>query len=215
MPLRIAVLISGAGSNLLAIDDACRDGRINASVVGVIADRATAAGLERAQARGLPTLALPLEAGESRAAQESRLLAALGALQPDVVALAGYLRILSAPLIAAWSGPLLNIHPSLLPRHKGLHTHQRVLEAGDREHGATVHCVTAELDAGPAILQARLAVRGTDDATSLAKRVLRCEHVIYPTVLQWLATGRLQCAAGQPLLDGRPLREPVVQDFDV
>lgn len=215
MSLRIAVMISGAGSNLLAIDDACRDGRVVGSVVGVLSDRAEAAGLVRAQSRGLSARALPIEAGEPRTAHDARLLTALEALQPDIVVLAGYMRILSADFVQRLLGRLLNIHPSLLPRHKGLHTHRKVLEAAESEHGATVHYVTADLDGGPAILQARIAVRAGDDADSLARRVQRCEHVIYPTVLQWVAKGRLQCIAGVPMLDGAPLLQPIVQDFDV
>lgn len=215
MPLRIAVMISGAGSNLLAIDEACRDGRVAGTVVGVLCDRVDAAGLVRAEARGLSARALPIAAGETRAAHDARLLAALEALQPEIVVLAGYMRILSTEFVEALRGRLLNIHPSLLPRHKGLHTHRRVLEAGEREHGATVHYVTPDLDGGPAVLQARIVVRPDDDADALARRVQRCEHVIYPTVLQWVASGRLQCPAGIPMLDGAPLLQPIVQDFDV
>ena len=215
MPLRIAVMISGAGSNLLAIDDACRAGHIAGSIVGVLTDRAEAAGLERAQTRGLPTLALPIGTSETRAAHDARLLTALEHWQPELIVLAGYMRILSADFVQHLQGRLLNIHPSLLPRHRGLHTHRRVLEAGEREHGATVHYVTVDLDGGPAVLQGRIAVRALDDVDSLARRVQRCEHVIYPTVLQWVASGRLHCPAGIPMLDGVRLLQPIVQDFDV
>jgi phosphoribosylglycinamide formyltransferase-1 len=215
MSLRIAVMISGAGSNLLAIDDACRAGRVAGAVVGVLSDRGDAAGLTRARSRGLLARSLPIEPGETRAAHDARILAALESLQPAVVVLAGYMRILSSDFVTALRGRLLNIHPSLLPRHKGLHTHRRVLEAAEREHGATVHYVTPDLDGGPAVLQARIAVGADDDADSLAHRVQRCEHVIYPTVLQWVASGRLQCPAGVPMLDGVPLLQPIVQDFDV
>lgn len=215
MSLRIAVLISGVGSNLLAIDEACREGRIAGKIVGVLADRPGAVGLERARQRGLATHALPVERGESRADYDLRLRNALDPWEPELVVLAGFMRILSTEFVERLSGRLLNIHPSLLPRHKGLHTHQRVLDAGDTEHGATVHYVTPDLDGGPAILQGRLSVRADDDAESLARRVQRCEHVIYPTVLQWVAGRRLQYAGGVPMLDGVPLGRPIVQDFDV
>jgi phosphoribosylglycinamide formyltransferase-1 len=124
------------------------------------------------------------------------------------------MRILSPEFVGAFAGRMLNIHPSLLPRHKGLHTHRHVLEAGDTEHGATVHYVTPELDGGPAILQARIRVRPDDDPTSLAARVQRCEHLIYPRVVDWIARGRLCCPAGVPELDGHPLVSPLVEDFE-
>lgn len=214
LPARLVVMISGAGSNLLALDDACRGGQIKGQIVGVLSDRSNAAGLDRARARGLHAEALPIMADETRAAHDARLLAAVSTLQPDFVLLAGYMRILDAAFVHALQGRLLNIHPSLLPRYKGLHTHRRALEAGDDAHGATVHFVTPDLDGGPPVLQARIKVRAVDDETTLASRVQRCEHVIYPTVAQWCATGRLRYDDGKPMLDGRPLDEPVRQDFD-
>ena len=213
-PLRIAVLISGAGSNLLAIDDACRDGHIDGHVVLVLSDKPDAAGLLRARERGLPAEAMPIAAGESRSSHDARLLAAIDGCSADLVVLAGYMRILDAGFVQSLSGHLLNIHPSLLPRHKGLHTHRRVLEAGESEHGATVHYVTADLDGGPPVLQARLKVRREDDERTLSERVRRCEHVIYPTVVQWVADGRLRCRNGSPMLDGVRLDAPIVRDFD-
>jgi phosphoribosylglycinamide formyltransferase-1 len=141
-PLRLVVLISGAGSNLLALDDACRQGTLNAQVVGVLSDRSAAPGLERARSRGLHAEALPIAPGESRSAHDARLLAATNALRPDLVLLAGYMRILDTNFVQSLQGRLLNIHPSLLPRYKGLHTHRRALEASEIEHGATVHFVT-------------------------------------------------------------------------
>lgn len=213
-PMRLVVMISGAGSNLLALDDACRRGDIRGHIVGVLADRAVAAGLDRARQRGIAAEALPIQPGESRAEHDARLLAAVSALKPDLVLLAGYMRILDAAFVEALQGRLLNIHPSLLPKYKGLHTHRRALEARDREHGATVHFVTADLDGGPAVLQARITIREGDDEPALAARVQRCEHVIYPTVTQWFVDGRLRCIAGTPMLDGHTLEHPVVQDFD-
>jgi phosphoribosylglycinamide formyltransferase-1 len=124
------------------------------------------------------------------------------------------MRILDSSFVQSLQGRLLNIHPSLLPRHKGLHTHRRALEADEIEHGATVHFVTPDLDGGPPVLQARIKIRPGDDETTLAARVQRCEHVIYPTVVQWCASGRLRCIDTKPMLDGHPLVEPIVQDFD-
>ena len=210
--LRIAVLLSGRGSNMLAIDDACRAGRLDADVVWVCSDRADAAGLAAAASRGLPATALPLTQFPDRAAQEAALQAALIAAAPDCIALAGYMRILSAAFVGQFVGRMLNIHPSLLPKYKGLHTHRRALEAGDAWHGASVHFVTPELDGGPVILQARVPVRPGDDEKRLSARVQTCEHMIYPRVLQWIAAGRLVYRNG-PMLDGIALDTPILEDF--
>lgn len=212
--LRVAVLISGAGSNMLAIVRRCGDGGIPARVVLVGSDRPAAPGLAAAAALGLDTVALPPEPDEGRAAYGERLRAAIDAQQPDIVALAGFMRILDASFVQAYAGRLLNVHPSLLPRHKGLRTHQRAIDAGDLHHGATVHYVTPELDGGPAVLQARIRIRPGEQADALAERVRACEHVIYPRVVDWIARGRLGCPAGHPELDGRRLVEPIVEDFD-
>ncbi|MFM8584838.1 MAG: phosphoribosylglycinamide formyltransferase [Gammaproteobacteria bacterium] len=214
-PARLVVMISGAGSNLLALDDACRRGDLPAQIVGVLSDRPAALGLERARARGLHAEALPIAPGESRGAHDTRLLAAASRLQPDLVLLAGYMRILDVAFVHALQGRLLNIHPSLLPRYKGLHTHRRVLEAGDDVHGATVHFVTPDLDGGPPVLQARIKIKPSDDESTLAARIQRCEHVIYPTVVKWCTSGRLRYHEGKPMLDGRSLETPVLQDFDL
>lgn len=214
-PCPLAVLISGAGSNLLAIEDACRRGDIPARIALVLSDKPQAAGLARAAERGLDTLALPIEAGESRSDHDARLLRAIEASGARVVILAGYMRILSAAFVEALEGRLLNIHPSLLPRHKGLHTHRRVLEAGETEHGATVHFVTVDLDGGPPVLQAVIPVRPSDTEQTLAMRVQRCEHAIYPTVVGWLASGRLRCRQGQVILDGNRLPGARVEHFEV
>jgi phosphoribosylglycinamide formyltransferase-1 len=210
-PLRLAVLISGRGSNLLAIDDACRAGRLDGTVVLVASDRATA-GLEAAAARGLPTLRLDATGFATRVEHDAAMRHAIDASRPDCVVLAGYMRVLGDSFVAHYAGRMLNIHPSLLPRHKGLHTHRRALEAGDRWHGASVHYVTAELDGGPVVLQARVPVRPGDDEARLSARVQACEHIIYPRVLQWIATGRLVYRDG-PWLDGQPLPAPIVEDF--
>ena len=210
-PLKLGILISGRGSNMTAIVRAALAGEINARPAIVIADRADAAGLASAHELGVPTAVL---APEVRGAPfEERLVATLDAAQAELIALAGFMRILSAQLVGRYLGRMLNIHPSLLPAYRGLHTHRRVLAAGDKVHGASVHFVTPELDAGPAVLQSKVAVLADDTEASLAARVLATEHVIYPRVLDWLGAGRLAWRAGAPWLDGRPLAAPIVEDF--
>jgi len=211
-PLRTAVLISGRGSNMKAILQAARAGRIGVQVVAVIADRAGAGGLADARALGVETATVCAAPGEG-ASFEQRLGATLDEHRPEVVALAGFMRILSAPFVERYLGRMLNIHPSLLPAYRGLHTHRRVLAAGDTEHGASVHYVTAELDGGPVVLQSKVAVRRGDTEATLAARVLATEHIIYPEVLGWLAQRRLAWRAGAVWLDGAPLQAPVVEDF--
>ena len=212
--LRLVIVISGAGSNMQAIAEACRAGQLDAEIVLVVTNRSDAGGLQRAAELGLPTRVVASITGESREQFDQRLCDTLNSVAPDLVVLAGYMRILSAQFVAAFAGRLLNIHPSLLPRHKGLHTHQRALEAGDAEHGATVHLVTAELDGGPPLLQGRLAVRADDTAESLAQRVQRIEHQIYPAALQLIASGRLRTMGHYPELDGQPLVEPLKAEFE-
>lgn len=213
-PLRLAVLISGRGSNLLAIAAACGEGRVRASVVGVVSDKADAPGLAHAARLGLPAVAVPAVAHRrdgalDRTAFEAALAAAIDATRPDLVVLAGFMRVLSPDFVARYAGRLLNIHPSLLPRHKGLHTHERVLAAGDAEHGASVHFVTAELDGGPVVLQAVVPVLPGDTPEGLQARVQVREHIIYPKVIEWIARGRLAWNGGRLQLDGRPLVEPL------
>ncbi|HYL03136.1 MAG TPA: phosphoribosylglycinamide formyltransferase [Steroidobacteraceae bacterium] len=210
-PLSLAILISGRGSNMSAIASACAAGTLAARVAVVISDRPEAEGLARARELGLATATVPhaLEA----AAAERALGAALAEHLPDVVALAGFMRVLSGDFVAGYLGRMFNIHPSLLPKYRGLNTHRRVLAAGDRVHGASVHFVTADLDAGPTVLQSRLAVEPGDTEASLAARVLASEHVIYPRALGWYAQGRLAWHAGAAWLDGAPLAAPVVEEF--
>jgi phosphoribosylglycinamide formyltransferase-1 len=205
-PLRLAVLISGRGSNLLAIDDACRSGELQARIVLVASDRA-APGIDAARDRGLDTAIIEARDFADRSAHDDAMRAAIDASGAELVVLAGYMRILTDAFVGHFRGRLLNIHPSLLPRHKGLHTHRRVLEAGEREHGASVHYVTAELDGGPVVLQARVPVLPGDSEAALSARVQACEHRIYPMVLEWIASGRLVYREG-PILDGEPLQTP-------
>lgn len=211
---RLAVIISGAGSNMLAIDDACRQGALHADVVCVISNRADAAGLAHAAARGIPNYLVAPTAGGLRESYDERLAAAIQAATVDYVVLAGYMRILSHDFVREFAGRLLNIHPSLLPAYKGLHTHRRVIEAGETQHGATVHFVTAELDGGPRILRGVLTLSPTDDEESLQRRVQRIEHVIYPEALELLARGRLRQLDTGAELDGQTLVEPLERRFD-
>jgi len=209
-PLPVAVLISGGGSNLQALIDAQRAGELPIHIRAVISNRADAYGLTRAAAAGIPTRVLSHKDFPTRAAYDQALSALLEAVDPGLVVLAGFMRILTPGFVAGFHGRMFNIHPSLLPKYPGLHTHQRALDAGDTEHGATVHFVTDELDGGPAVLQARVPVLPGDDAERLAARVLAQEHRIYPLAVRWFATGRLRLDdAGRVLLDGRALTAPL------
>jgi phosphoribosylglycinamide formyltransferase 1 len=210
-PIKLAILISGRGSNMEALASACASGALAARVAVVIADRGGAAGLDAARARGLETAVLA-HAGD-RGGFERALEAALERYRPDAVALAGFMRVLSAQFVAHYLGRMFNIHPSLLPKYRGLDTHRRVLEAGDSVHGASVHFVTPELDAGPVVLQSQVAVLPADTAATLAARVLATEHVIYPRVLGWFADGRLAWREHAAWLDGRRLTAPLLEDF--
>jgi phosphoribosylglycinamide formyltransferase-1 len=212
-PLRLAILISGRGSNMAAIARACAAGRIDARVALVLSERADAAGLGTARAMGIETLTVAWTGAAERSRFERGLDAALEAAAPDVIVLAGFMRILSEAFVAQRPGRIINIHPSLLPNYRGLHTHRRVLEASDRVHGASVHFVTAELDGGPVILQSRVAVQPGDTEATLSARVQATEHIIYPRVIGWLADGRLAWRDDLPWLDGKPLDAPVVEDF--
>ncbi len=202
---RILVLISGNGSNLQTILDGCAGGKIAGEVVGVISNKADAYGLVRAKEAGVATAILAQQQFASREEYDAALLAQMADYQPDLVVLAGFMRILSADLVRHFAGRMINIHPSLLPKYQGLHTHQRAIDAGDDEHGASVHFVTEELDGGPVILQARVPIFEGDDAGEVAARVQVQEHSIYPLVVQWFCEGRLQMRAGSALLDGMQL----------
>jgi phosphoribosylglycinamide formyltransferase-1 len=207
--LAVAVLISGRGSNMAAIASACASGQINARIVRVIADRATAGGIELARQLGLEASVVPARQYADHAAFEAALRAAIDASGARLVVLAGFMRILSPEFAARYAGAMLNIHPSLLPKFPGLHTHERALAAQEHEHGASVHFVTGELDAGPLLRQARVPVLPGDTPASLSARVQAQEHIIYPEVIGWIAAGRLKTVDGLPWLDGRALRQPV------
>lgn len=202
---RLVVLISGGGSNLQTLLDGCQSGAIGAEVVAVIANKADAFGLQRAQRAGVATEVIDHKDFADRDHFDAALANCIDQYQPDLIALAGFMRILTAGFVQRYQGRMLNIHPSLLPKYPGLHTHQRALDAGDREAGATVHFVTAELDGGPPIAQASVPIKTGDTASDLAKRVLEQEHRLYPSVVQWFAEGRLTLINNQAILDGAPL----------
>jgi phosphoribosylglycinamide formyltransferase 1 len=209
-PLPVAVLVSGYGSNFQALLDAARAGRLAAQFPLVASDQPGAYGLDRARKAGVGTECIPPAAYPDRPAWNAALGELLTRSGAQLVVLAGFMRILAPELVAAWRGRMLNIHPSLLPRYRGLHTHRRALEAGDRMHGASIHFVTEELDGGPVVLQARVPILPGDDEASLARRVQAREHEIYPRAVGWIADGRLEWRGDGPWLDGRRLSEPVV-----
>ena len=205
--LGLVILISGNGSNLQAIIDAIQAGALNAKIRAVISNNPDAYGLTRARQAGLPAKALDHRQFEEREAYDRELQALIDEYQPQLVVLAGFMRILTADFVTHYHGRMLNIHPSLLPKYQGLNTHQRVLEAGDDIHGVSVHFVTPELDGGPVILQAEVPVHPGDTTNDLAQRVHQQEHVIYPLVIRWIAEGRLKLQDKTVLFDGKPLTE--------
>lgn len=202
---RIAVLISGSGTNLQALIDAQRDDELGGSIVAVLSNRPLAGGLQRAERAGIPTRVVDHTRFSDRETFDRALMEAIDLFQPDLLVLAGFMRILTAGFVAHYQGRMMNIHPSLLPKHPGLHTHRRALEAGDSHHGATVHFVTDQLDGGPPIVQARIAIHPDDDEASLVRRVQEQEHRIYPLAVRWFATGRLHLEGNRCSLDGELL----------
>jgi len=206
-PLPVVVLISGSGTNLQALIDAAAAGQPFA-IAGVVSNRPEAGGLARAERAGIPTATVDHTAFADREGFERALAACVDRFTPGLVCLAGFMRILTPGFVARYRGRMLNIHPSLLPLYRGLHTHQRALDAGDTEHGATVHFVTEELDGGPRIIQARVPVHPDDTAERLAARVLAQEHRIYPLAVRWFAERRLRLGPAGVELDGRPRAPP-------
>ena len=203
MTIRLAVLASGRGSNLQAILDAIEAGMLDARVVGVFCDRSDAPALQRVPP-ALRWARVPNDFA-TREAFDFELATAVAGVAPDWVVCAGYMRILGAGFVERFRGRLLNIHPSLLPKYRGLRTHRRALEAGEREHGASVHFVVPELDAGAVIVQAAVPVEPGDTPETLARRVLQVEHPLLVTALQWAAAGRISERDGQAWRDGQPL----------
>ena len=201
----VVVLLSGTGSNLQALIDSDDVKGSPATLRAVISNRADAYGLQRAKDAGIATRVLDHKAFEGREAFDAALIEVIDTFKPQLVILAGFMRILSADFVRHYQGRLLNIHPSLLPKYKGLHTHQRALDAGDREHGCSVHFVTEELDGGPLVVQAVIPVESEDSAQRLAQRVHAQEHRIYPLAVRWFAEGRLSLDEQGALLDGQLL----------
>lgn len=202
---KLVVLISGSGSNLQAFIDACKDGRINAEISCVISNKAEAFGLQRAVDAGIKTAVVDHKGYDSREAFDQVLAQTIQEHQPDLVILAGFMRILTAEFVNTFLGKLLNIHPSLLPKYTGLNTHQRAIDAGDEFAGVTVHFVTPELDGGPSILQAKVAIAADESAESLSKKILIKEHIIYPLATQWFLDGKLSLKDNQVLLESKVL----------
>lgn len=201
----VVVLLSGSGSNLQALIDSCQSQDSPVRIRAVVSNRADAYGLQRAAAAGIDSVVLEHTQFDGREAFDAALMARIDGFAPDLVVLAGFMRILSGDFVRHYQGRLLNIHPSLLPKYKGLHTHRRALEAGDAEHGCSVHFVTEELDGGPLVVQAVVPVVPDDTVESLAQRVHRQEHLIYPLAVRWFAEGRLRLGEQGALLDGQPL----------
>lgn len=209
-PARVAVLVSGRGSNFEALHQALQSTpEIAAQIVGLFSDQPHALALEKAQRLGVPAKVIDAKAHESKAAFEHALIAALNALAPDWIVLAGFMRVLTADAIEPFAGRMVNIHPSLLPKHRGLHTHERVLAAEERQHGASIHFVTPELDGGPVLSQVRMEVEQTDDAASLAQRLLPLEHRLMRATVALLATHDVKCANGKITINGHELLQPL------
>lgn len=205
----LVVLISGSGSNLQAILKAIQTGRLQARIAAVISNRPDVYGLQRAAEAGIPTAVVDHTAFANREGFDDTLQQQIDSFKPNLVVLAGFMRILTPAFVRHYHGRMLNIHPSLLPMYKGIHTHRRVLEDGSNEHGVSVHFVTPELDGGPVIIQAKVPVLPSDSETSLAERVQTQEHVIYPQVVKWFVEGRLKLEGNQAMLDGNALTRPI------
>ena len=207
--LPVVILISGTGSNMCRLAELVQTGELPIEIKAVISDRADAKGLVTASGMCIKTESLNPKAFAQRSEFDAALAKLVSSYQPELVILAGFMRILDSQFVSRFSDRMLNIHPSLLPRYPGLHTHQRALDAGEEVHGASVHFVTPELDGGPVVVQARVPVLKADSAESLAKRVLQQEHHIYPLAVKRFAEGRLHMRSGKVWLDGRELNAPL------
>jgi len=213
---RIVALVSGQGRNLQALIDACAAGHIAGDLVCVLSNRAAAPALARAQAAGIATQVVPHDEYPDRTAFDTALAARIDALEPDIVVLGGFMRVLGDAFVQHYTGRMINIHPSLLPRYPGLRTHQRALEAGDAEHGATVHFVTEQLDGGAPVIQGRVSVQAQDTPEILASRVMNeVEIRILPQTVAWMAEGSLSLADTRPVLRGKAIETPLqLADLD-
>jgi len=213
--LPVVILISGTGSNMRVIAERAARGELPIDVRAVISDRADARGLETAASMGIPVASLSPKDFPDRPSFDSALARLIDQYQPGLLILAGFMRILGGAFTSHFNGRTLNIHPSLLPKYRGLHTHRRALEAGDAHHGVSVHFVTEELDGGPVVIQARVPVLPDDTEATLIERVQHQEHSIYPEVVGWFASGRLVCRDGEAWLDGSPLKNPVIREESI
>lgn len=207
--IKFAVLASGSGTNLQALIDAVQEGRIQAELIGVISNVPNAHALQRAKTAGIRQAVIDHKQYHSRDDFEAALIETLQSWQADVIVLAGFMRVLTAHFVNRFSGQLINIHPSLLPAYKGLHTHQRVLAAGERLHGCTVHYVTPQLDSGAAIAQSVFQLSPHETVQSLQAKVHLLEHELYPRIMGWIAAGRVALLGNQAYLDGQPMAEPI------
>ncbi len=214
MPCRTAILISGSGTNLQAFIDAVSRDQLALELSVVFSNNADAYGLCRAENAGIATAHLSHKDYADRAAFDRAVLSKLAHWRPELLILAGFMRILSPHFVSRYAGKILNIHPALLPKYPGLNTHQRALDAGDRWHGSTVHFVTEALDSGPRILQGRVAIDPNESADHLQSRVQVVEHRIYPMAAGWVASGRVEYRNGECWLDGKPAAEPELLTFD-
>ncbi len=205
---RVVVLISGSGTNLQALIDGQLNQTLAIDIVGVISNRPGVAGLERAEKAGIPTKVLDHKSFDTREEFDWQMEREIIKFDPDLVVLAGYMRIMTPELVKAFEGKMLNIHPSLLPKYPGLHTHRRALENGDAEHGSSVHFVTEVLDGGPLIAQSRININDDDTEQTLGERIKLIEHKLYPQVVQWFAEGRLSFKNNQTFFDGEKLEQP-------
>jgi len=207
-PKSIVILISGSGSNLQAIIDAVQQKKINAEISAVISNRPDAAGLKKAQSAGIPAHTIDHTDFPDRQSFDTELLKLVSDIKPDLVVLAGFMRILSDEFIHQYTGHLINIHPSLLPAYKGLNTHRRVLADNGKKHGASVHFVSSELDSGSVVIQAEVPVFEDDTVELLASRVLEEEHIIYPQAIQWFIEGKLCLTDNRAYYEQHEIKQP-------
>lgn len=213
-PLSIVMLISGAGSNMQAIIDYLAHKKISAEIKAVISNKTDATGLQRAKKAGIVTEVIEHTEFDSRESFDRAMMQSIDSYQPELIILAGFMRILTDEFVEHYTGRLINIHPSLLPHFKGLNTHQRAIDASHQQHGASVHFVSNELDGGPVIAQATVDVSNDDNAESLRLKVLTKEHILYPLVTRWFAERRLILEDNQVYFDGKPLQKPVLISSD-
>jgi len=213
MSCRTAILISGSGTNLQAFVDAVESGNLDLDLCLVFSNRPDAFGLERAENAGIPTACIQHGDYPDRESFDRAVIAELDRFEPELLILAGFMRILSPAFVEHYAGKILNIHPALLPKYPGLNTHQRALDAGDEWHGSTVHFVTEELDGGPCILQGRLRINPGESADELQTRVQAVEHRIYPEAADMVGSGRVTFRNGEAIVDGEPAADPIVRSF--